>query len=56
VHLKSDTISGLAFGGSGLERGVAFDGSVLVRGVAFGGSDLVRVTLLYTGYLLKVSK
>ena len=36
--------------------GVVFGVSGLVRGMAFGGSDLVRVTLLYTGYLLKVSK
>ena len=33
VHLKSDLIRGVAFGGSGLIRGVAFGGSGLLRGV-----------------------
>ena len=47
MHLKSDLIKWMSFGGSVLIRGVAFGGSGIIRGVAFGGSDLIKEGLVY---------
>ena len=63
VHLKSDLIKGVVFGGSGLITGVtSFEGeniilftisvhlkSVLIKGVAFGESGLVTVVTSFEG-------